>query len=466
MGLQGAEIGLSQLFDISLNLLRQVVTMIGFITTLTFINPILILVICVVSLPQLIFRNKLSKQRINTDILGNTNDRKQNYLWQLLTDLNYFIEIRAYGLVNYFTNSFISSYKEKFDLKNLQNKKEMKVNVILSAWNDLISTLAFLIIIFFALEQRITIGDIILYKTSIQTIQFSFQSILLILSSVNENQLFFNEYKKLTSIKDLNENGNKAKSVPDLNTGIEFRNVSFNYDNKNWILKNFNFFIPSNRKIGLIGLNGCGKTTLIKLLLRYYDPQEGEILWDGINIKNFDIETYRSKFGVLFQDFIKYEFSIKENIGFGDIGNLENWEKINYAADKSGANYFIKNLPAKYNTYINYRFSKKGGDCISLSGGQWRKVALARLFMRDSQNIIMDEPTSNLDTVSENRFIENLENMNFKNCFLIVTHKINILKKLDYIAVIDNNRVVEFGTNDELLEQNGFYSKLNIDHSG
>lgn len=240
--------------------------------------------------------------------------------------------------------------------------------------------------------------------------------------------------------------------------GIEFRNVTFFYQNsKKPVLKNVNLSFKSNESIALVGENGSGKTTLIKLLCRLYDVSEGEILIDGINIKNFCLSDLYENMGVIFQDFMKYEALVKENIAFGRVKDLHKKEKIKQSAIKSGAWNFIKDLEHKYETQLGKKLKQEGTD---LSVGQWQKIALARAFFRDAQLLILDEPTAAVDAKAEYDLFKKFRTLTKNKITFLISHRFSTVRMADKIVVIDKGKIVEVGNHEELLKKKGKYAKL------
>jgi ABC-type multidrug transport system fused ATPase/permease subunit len=245
-------------------------------------------------------------------------------------------------------------------------------------------------------------------------------------------------------------------SLPDPAT-IEFKNVSFKYpDTERFILKNFNLLIKSKEKIAFVGENGAGKTTIIKLLLRFHDVQEGEILINGVNIKEANLDEWHKRVGVLFQDFIKYQFTFKENICFGDLKKMGKEKFLEEAIGKSGAKGFMSTLPNKYDQVLGKMF--EGG--IELSGGQWQKLALARTFFRNAPFLILDEPTSAIDAKAEYEIFERVQKLEKNKTVIIISHRFSTVRKADRILVLDEGKIIEEGSHEQLLKKKGMYAEL------
>ena len=242
-----------------------------------------------------------------------------------------------------------------------------------------------------------------------------------------------------------------------IKTGFEFKNVYFAYpESDNQILKDISFDIKAGEKIAFVGQNGAGKTTLTKLLLRFYEPTSGEILLDGININQYNKADYQEYFGVLFQDFFKYEFSVKENIAIGKIDEINNYERIQKAAELSLADEVVSELKYGYEQQLGKRFAK-GQE---LSGGQWQKIALARAYMKNAEVMILDEPTSALDAKAESEVFERFIGLIKDKTSVIISHRFSTVRQADRILVLQEGKILESGTHNELMENNKLYAQL------
>ena len=310
-------------------------------------------------------------------------------------------ELRLFNLAEYFLNSFIGLYRQIFLTQHAQEKKLLKSQLALASLASIVSTATFIFVILEALAIHISIGDVTLYLSAVTTLQASSLSAIIALSNINEKIMFHGYYNKLMEAPQPLLLADHPKSIPNLAKGIEFRNIGFRYSERHgWVLRGLNLHIPAGQCTALVGLNGAGKSTLVKLLTRMYDPSEGQILWEGIDIREFEIESYRKMIGAVFQDFVRYDLTAQENIGLGNVLEIHNNAKIRQAAMQAGINATVEALPRGYDTILS-RWLSTDDVGVELSGGQWQKIALARMFMRDCQLLILDEPTAALDAQSE-----------------------------------------------------------------
>ena len=280
------------------------------------------------------------------------------------------------------------------------------------------------------------------------------------LTAVNgmyEDNLYLSNLSEYLSHKVPEQTGSKTRG-PDSGAGILFENVSFNYPgSENSALHNINLHIRPGESLAIVGENGSGKTTLIKLLTRLYVPTEGKIFLEGLELSAWDIDTLRQKIGVIFQDFSRYQLIVGENIGIGDVKNIDQDDHIADAARKGMADVFIRDLPAGYKTQLGTWFK----DGKELSGGQWQKIALSRAFMRNQADIlILDEPTAAIDAKAEAEIFEHFRELTANKISIIISHRFSTVRRANYIVVLDQGEILERGSHTELLHLDGQYATL------
>ena len=236
-----------------------------------------------------------------------------------------------------------------------------------------------------------------------------------------------------------------------------FENVGFKYSNSSrWANRHLSFTLHPHEKLALVGENGAGKTTLVKLLARLYDPSEGRILLDGIDLREYDLNELRMNIGVIFQDFIRYQMSVAQNIAVGHIQQQDDRPLIVASAGQSLAHPMIENLPGKYDQALGRRFNQG----VELSGGEWQKIALARAYMKEAQLLILDEPTAALDARAEYEVFQRFADLTKGKSAVLISHRFSTVRMADRILVLDKGHLLEIGNHEELLAKNGRYAEL------
>lgn len=390
------------------------------------------------------------------DILMNrTNyERKSWYISHLLIKDEYIKEVRLFGLSKYLIQQFIE-LRSRFFKENLDVLKRQYIfSEIYQLMNYVISFFIIFLAIYESTQGILLVGTAMTYINTSSKIENAIQNIVSNIFGIYKDSLYIDNIKKYFNYESNKFYGNKTlKNI----TTIEFVNVSFKYPNREvYAIRNTSFKIKKGEILAIVGENGSGKTTIIKLLNGLYDEYEGNILINGIEIREIDKKSLRNCLATLFQDYNKYQFTIKENIGFGSIDNLDDIEKIKYSAKKGGADQFINCLPNNYTQQVGYWF--EGGT--QLSGGQWQKLGLSRLFMKNADCLILDEPTASLDPFSELEIFKQLYQNSNEKINIIITHRFINTVFANKIIVLKNGEIIEKGKHDELLKQDGFYKDM------
>jgi len=313
-------------------------------------------------------------------------------------------------------------------------------------------------IVFRTLASAITLGSMTLYLSIFRQSQATFSGLFENVGKLYENGLFM---ENLFSFLDLPELADRKPSGPvkalDPTRGIEIKDVSFTYPGQTTpALLNLTLTIHPGEKVALVGENGSGKTTLIKLLTRLYEPSQGEILYQGRDLRDWPIDELRQKIGVIFQDFVKYQLSVRENVGFGAVDHLEDQASLDRAANQGGMEEMIQSLSEGWDTTLGGWF-QKGRE---LSGGQWQKIALSRAFMRNGEVIVLDEPTSALDAEKEYEIFRRFKDLTAGKIAFLISHRFSTVRMADRIVVLHGGKIEESGNHAELLARRGTYARL------
>jgi ABC-type multidrug transport system fused ATPase/permease subunit len=383
--------------------------------------------------------------------------RQQAYLETLLAREDYAKEVKLFQL----SPLLLQRYRDIF---HRLYQEDRNLTVRRSGWSyamGLLSTAAFYgaycWIVLDAIAGRISLGELTMYLTVFRQGQGTFTNTLTAIGGMYEDGLYLANLYEFLEQPVPTETGYADRGT-DPGDGLRFEGVSFTYPGSDRLaLTNVSFHLKPGEKLAIVGENGSGKTTLIKLLTRLYTPSQGRILLDGRDLRDWDKDVLQRRIGVIFQDFVRYQFKVGENIGVGDVDEFDNAPRWHSAAEKGTATPFIETLPQGFDTQLGRWF--KGGQ--ELSGGQWQKIALSRAFMRSRADIlVLDEPTSAMDAEAEAQIFDQFRAATQNQMAILISHRFSTVRRADTILVLDKGRVIEQGTHPDLLEQGGRYARL------
>jgi ATP-binding cassette subfamily B protein len=384
--------------------------------------------------------------------------RMMSYLTNLMTSDTYHKEVKLFTVGTFFIERFSNLFKRYYAETRALVIRRYLAGAMWTMLTVLTSGLTFLYVAFRTLGGTISVGGLTLYVQAADGVQQAFSALLGGLQSMYEHQLYLNTLFELLDFQPQVQAPEKPVPVRHpIQDGIEFRHVSYTYEGKDEpALKDVSFHIARGETVAIVGHNGAGKSTLVKLVARLYDPQSGQVLIDGRDVREYDPDELRGEFGVLFQDYVSYQFSARENIGIGRVERLDDTPAISEAATKSGAAAMIERLPEGYDTVLGKWFD--GG--VNLSGGEWQKVALGRAFMREAQILILDEPSAALDAKAEFELFSRLRELAHGRTAIFISHRFSTVRQADRILVFEQGSLIESGTHEELLALGGRYAEL------
>lgn len=445
-----------QILQQMLSLIRGIVTLISAISMLVSFKWWMAFLLIIMPLSSFYSFLKIGQQEFLIQYRRVPEMRQTWYLSFLMTNDRNFKEVKLYQLGQYLLERFNSLFERFYQ----EDRKIMKKRVSTGALFQLVNQGAYvgmmLVVLRSAFQREIMIGNVVALTQTIVMTQSNSQSLISGLLSLCQHNLYLQQLFLFLDLPVLKQDEAKRTEVPEIKI-IEFRNVSFRYPgNTEYTLRNVSLELRCGETIAIVGRNGSGKTTLVKLLTQLYDEFDGDILINGISVREFNQEALRRRMGVVFQDFVQYEFKMRHNIGFGNIDRLDQDNELLEAAGQAGIDSLLGQLPQGLDTQLGRQFEQG----FQLSGGQWQRVSIARAFMRKADLYILDEPSSMLDPESEMQVFEKFQQLIADGMGIFISHRYTAIKYADHIVMMDQGAVAEQGGHQELMEKNGMYAYL------
>lgn len=416
-----------------------------------------VVMLMVAAVPAFVAETRFAGQAFRLFQWRTPETREQNYLEWLIANESPAMEIRLYQL----GQTLLDRYRRIFQRLYSEDRD---LTIRRAFWSYLLSLVssaafygAYVWIVWETIAGQITLGELTMYLVVFRQGQGAFASILSSIGSMYEDSLYLSNLYEFLEQEVPKPDGNVTQGT-DPKDGLRFEHVTFYYpESKQPALEDVSFHLKPGEKLAIVGENGSGKTTLIKLLTRLYTPTSGRILLDGLDLQLWDVDVLQRRIGVIFQNFMRYQFTVGENVGVGDVLNLEDRDRWEIAADKGNALPFIQQMADSFETRLG-RWFKAGRE---LSGGQWQKIALSRAFMRTSADVlVLDEPTSAMDAESEVQIFDRFREMTPNQMAILISHRFSTVRMADRIMVMSSGQVIEQGSHEELLKLGGRYAHL------
>lgn len=446
-------------------LLSQILSQVQDFITIAFLaigliafNPWLILLLFLAVVPAFLGESYFNNQGYALNRRQTPERRELDYIRYVGASDETAKEVKIFDLSGFFIDRFRALSKKFYtDARRLSIRR--------ATWGTLFSFIgtagyygAYVFIIGKAINGTLSIGSVTFLAGSFRQLRGLLENILARFTAVSQGAIYLRDFFDFFEIQPRIKVAVNPRPFPNpIQEGFTFEDVGFNYSNsERWANRHLNFTLKAGEKLALVGENGAGKTTLVKLLARLYEPTEGRILLDGYDLRDYDIKDLRRNTGVIFQDYLRYQMTVSQNIAVGNIAEKENEPLIVSSAEQSLASTVVEKLAGGYRQQLGRRFNQG----VELSGGEWQKIALARAYMKEAQLLILDEPTAALDARAEYEVFQRFAELTEGKSAVLISHRFSTVRMADRIVVLENGELLEMGSHEELLQQNGRYAEL------
>jgi ATP-binding cassette, subfamily B, bacterial len=437
---------------------QDIVTVASLAAALVVYSPWLIVLLLVALVPAFVGEAHFNAQSYSLDYRRTPERRELDYVRQTAASVETAKEVKIFGLNDFLINRYVRLATDFYTANRGLAQRRAFWGALFTTIGTVGYYLAFAYVAWRTLAGQFTVGDLTFLAGSFRRLRTLFEGLLTSFSSTAGQALYLDDLFSFFEVKpDILSPDNPRPFPKPIRQGFVFENVGFMYPgNERWAVRHLSFTLRAGEVVALVGENGTGKTTLVKLLTRLYDPDEGRILLDGHDLREYELDGLRGNMGVIFQDFVRYSLSAADNIAVGRIAARNDRARVERAATRSQADEVIGKLPAGYEQMIGKRF--KNG--VELSGGEWQKIAIARAYMREAEVLILDEPTAALDARSEYEVFRRFKELSEGKTAILISHRFSSVRMADRILVLADGKVEAAGTHEELVAQRGRYSEL------
>jgi ATP-binding cassette subfamily B protein len=433
----------------------------AYVVVLYTVWPGMLAALLATAIPIAIIQRRVSRRAVTVAEGATESYRWRDYYSTLFTDPVSARDMRLYGAERLFVDRLRGHLSTALGAEARQQVRTAYSQLAFSLANAVIAAGGAAVVSIAVVHSKITVGDFVLFTTAVAAVQARIASMLNLVAHLSVGLGIFAHYLELVTQPAQRPRG--TVTAGPLRRGIEFRDVWFRYrDSENWVLRGMDLHLTAGHTHALVGVNGAGKSTIVKLLLRFYEPVRGQILWDGTDIATIDPATLRRRIAGVLQDTVRYELDVVENITLGDLNHFGDMTHAREAATRANLVDVIDNLPTGFGTMLSTRRTSDGGDSgVTLSGGQWQRISLARAMMRtDADLLILDEPHTGLDPAAEHQLHTDLLRLGTRSTRLLISHRLGGLRAADRIVVLNHGTVHEAGTHQELMANRGIYHRL------